>query len=121
MEENDADKIGKIAADKAQKELSAVAKSTSVILKERADKLTNGVIEHVQKSVKRVHHEFDSMLGIDVYDRVKQEKMNSGKQSLYNICQNVEILGEMAVGGSGLNILFQKQRTVAKAGLEMNF
>ena len=103
MEENDADKIGKIAADKAQKEkLSAVAKSTSVILKERADKLTNGVIEHVQKSVKRVHHEFDSMLGIDVYDRVKQEKkMNSGKQSLYNICQNVGILGEMAVGGSG--------------------
>jgi hypothetical protein len=118
VEENNADKIGKIAADKAKKELSEVAKSTSVILKERADKLTKNVVEQVQKSVKRVHHEFDSMLGIDVYDKVKNEKMSARKQSLYNICQNVGILGEMAVAMSmydtKVHVSFQSQYPIYK-------
>lgn len=118
VEENNADKIGKVAADKAKKEASEVGKSTSVILRERADKLTNGVIEHVQKSVMRVHREFDSMLGIDVYDRVKQDKVSAGKQSLYNICQNVGILGEMAVAMSmydtKVHVSFQSQYPIYK-------
>jgi len=103
VEENTAEKIGKEAAEKAKRE-AEVLKTTSDILKERAGKLSSVVIEHVQKSVKKMHHEFDSILGIDVYDQVKQEKQNAGKQSLYNICQDVNILGEMAVAMSMYDI-----------------
>ena len=60
----------------------------------------------MQKSVKKVHKEFDSMLGIDVYDKLKDDKStNPGasakNSSLYAICQDVGVLGEMAVGKGG--------------------
>merc|ERR1711879_1093290 len=68
------------------------------------------------------HKEFDSMLGIDVYDKLKDDKANAGNSdkgaTLYAICQDVGILGEMAVAMSmydtQVSVSFQSQFPIYK-------
>merc|ERR1712226_252496 len=63
-------------------------KSTSDLLKERASKYGADMVKNAQQISQKLHKEFDSMLGIDIYD--KAPKVTTGllsdDTSLYAVC-----------------------------------
>lgn len=85
----------------------AAPKGTKEMVKGRVEKVATDFSNVVIRTGRKLHREFDSLLGIDVYDKMADESRNgqdSEHTSLYSVCQDIQILGNMAVAMSMYDI-----------------